>query len=134
MAASTIGLGDLAPSTRAGRLAAVVVIPMAVAAAGEILSAVGLALVERRQKKIYATQLNKGLTVDHLKAMDIDEDGKVEREEYVLFMLMEMGLVNRKEVEELREQFDRLDVTRTGSLDPDDLILMANLKNETLTE
>jgi potassium channel subfamily K len=48
--ASTIGLGDFAPVTRAGRLAAVVVILMAVAAAGEILAGVGLALVEKRKR------------------------------------------------------------------------------------
>ena len=107
---------------------------MSVAAAGEILADVGLALVERRQKKIFDTQLNKGLTVDHLKAMDIDHNGKVDREEYVLFMLMEMGLVNKKEVEELQEQFDRLDVTRSGWLDHDDLILMAKLRSAGLIQ
>jgi hypothetical protein len=62
---------------------------------------VGLELVERRQKKIFKTQLNKELTLEHLKAMDGNEDGKVESEEYILFMLVETGLVNKTEIEEL---------------------------------
>ena len=115
-------------------MAAVFAIPICVAAAGEILASIGLALVERRQKKIFQSQLKKGLTTEHLKAMDADQNGKVEREEYVLFMLMEMGLVNRHEVEELQEQFDRLDATRSGYLDHEDLLLMAKLRSAGLIE
>jgi hypothetical protein len=130
--ASTIGLGDFAPVTRNGRLAAVFMIPMSVAAAGEILASIGMALVERRQKKIFKSQLNKGLDMDHLKAMDTNLDGKVEREEYVLFMLMEMGLVSKDEIYELWSQFDRLDVTKSGFLEQDDLALMARLRSASL--
>jgi hypothetical protein len=128
-------LGDFAPATPAGRLAAVFVIPMTVAAAGEILASVGMALVERRQKNIFKNQLTQGgLTMDHLKAMDVNQDGKVEREEYVLFMLMEMGLVNKTEIDELWEQFERLDVTKSGCLDHEDLLLMAELRTAGLVE
>eukprot|EP00429_Kryptoperidinium_foliaceum_P040018 CAMPEP_0176170146 /NCGR_PEP_ID=MMETSP0120_2-20121206/87111_1 /TAXON_ID=160619 /ORGANISM="Kryptoperidinium foliaceum, Strain CCMP 1326" /LENGTH=318 /DNA_ID=CAMNT_0017507955 /DNA_START=257 /DNA_END=1209 /DNA_ORIENTATION=- len=66
MTASTIGLGDFAPQTKAGRLAAVFFIPMSVAAAGEILASVGLAVVERRQKRLFRSQLNKGLSLETL--------------------------------------------------------------------
>ena len=107
---------------------------MSVAAAGEILASVGMALVERRQRKIFKSQLKKGLTMDHLMAMDSNKDGKVEREEYVVFMLMEMGLVNKNEIEELWGQFNRLDVTKSGYLDRDDLELMAKLRGSGLLE
>lgn len=107
---------------------------MSVAAAGEILASVGSALVEQRQKKIFQGQLENSLTVDHLKVMDANEDGKVDREEYVLFMLMEMGLVTKQEIEELQEQFGRLDVTRSGYLDQQDLLLMAKLRGSNATE
>jgi potassium channel subfamily K len=127
--ASTIGLGDFSPTTRAGRLLSLLLIPMTVAAAGEILASIGLALIEQRQKKIFSEQLEQGLTSDHLKAMDANGDGKVEREEYVLFMLMEMGLVNKQEIEDLFEQFERLDVTKSGYLDGEDLLLIAKIRD-----
>jgi len=127
---STIGLGDIAPATKVGRMIAVLLIPLTVAAAGEILSSIGLALIEQRQKKRFNEQLEKGLTMKHLQAMDGNGNGRVEREEYVLFMLMEMGLVTRHEVADLFDQFDRLDVTRSGYLNHEDIMLIASLREK----
>lgn len=132
--ASTIGLGDIAPQTNAGKLATVIFIPLSVAAAGEILASVGLAIVERRQRQVFRTQLNKGLTMETLQNMDANRDGKVVREEYVSYMLMEMGLVTKEELEELWKQFERLDATKSGHLDHDDLLLMAKLREAGLVE
>ena len=126
--ASTIGFGDLAPTTRAARLFAIAFIPLSVAAAGELLSGVAMALVHRRQREAYERQLEEDLTIEHLKAMDTDSDGKITREEYIDFMLIEMGRVSQSELDELATQFDRLDVTRSGFLDNDDLALMAKLR------
>ena len=107
---------------------------MSVAAAGEVLASIGMTMVERRQKQIFQKQLNNGLTMDHLRAMDTNADGKVVREEYVLFMLMEMGLVKKQEIDELWDQFARLDVTASGWLDREDLLLMARLRDAGLVE
>lgn len=107
-------------------------IPIAVAAAGELLSGVALALVRRRQQLFYERQLEKDLTIEHLNAMDRDSDGKITREEYVLFMLVEMGRVNSTELDELFSQFNRLDVSKSGYLDNEDLELMAQLRGATV--
>ena len=125
---STIGYGDFSPHTRAARLFAIFYIPLAVASAGEILSGVATALVDRRQREVYAQQLERNLTIHHLKAMDADGDGRITREEYVQFMLIEMGKISTKELDELHTQFERLDVTRSGYLDNEDLKLMAELQ------
>jgi potassium channel subfamily K len=127
-AASTIGFGERAPKTPAARLFAVFFIPLSVAAAGELLSGVALAISRRRQREVYEQQLESDLTIAHLRAMDSDGDGKITREEYVDFMLIEMGRVSKDELDELSMQFDRLDVTRSGYLDEDDLKLMAKLR------
>jgi potassium channel subfamily K len=127
-AASTIGFGDISPKTPAARLFAVFFIPLSVAAAGELLSSVALAISRRRQKEVYEKQLESDLTIAHLRAMDADDDGKITREEYVYFMLIEMGRVSKAEIDELSVQFDRLDVTRSGYLDENDLKLMAKLR------
>jgi hypothetical protein len=130
--ASTIGLGDLCPKTRAGRLAAVIVIPVLVAAAGDVLAGIGTSLIERRQKQVFATQLKTGFMNDYniIKAMDINGDGKVSREEYVLFMLTEMGFVSKVEIDELWNQFDRLIVRSksAGYIEADDLLLMQAIR------
>ena len=107
---------------------------MGVAAAGEILASVGLAVVMRRHKNVFRSQLNKGLSMETLHDMDANHDGKVMREEYVNYMLMEMGLVTKEELEELWDQFERLDGTNSGYLDHDDLLLMAKLRGAGLVE
>ena len=130
--ATTIGFGDLTPQTRAARLFAVFYIPVAIAAAGELVSSVAIALVYRRQQMVYEKQLQRDLTIEHLHAMDLDNDGKITREEYVQFMLIEMGSVSKEELDELFLQFKRLDVTRSGFLDNNDLELMAKLRGATV--
>lgn len=126
--ASTIGLGDISPMTRNARIAAIFYIPLAVAAAGELLSGAASAMMERRQKQVYKEQLENGLTIKRLKDMDADGSGRISRAEYIKFMLVEMGLVEEDELDELDKQFERLDVTRSGYLDKEDLALMAKYR------
>lgn len=109
-------------------MAAIVMIPTLVAAAGEVLAGIGLALVERRQREMYESQLMSGLTEEYLHQMDADGDGKVSREEYILYMLVEMGAVSQHEIKELCKQFRRLDVARTGFLDKTDILLLKELR------
>ena len=132
--ASTIGLGDFAPVTRNARLFAILFIPLSVGAAGELVSSIATALIQRRQKKAYQEEFKDNLTIEHLRAMDTDGDGGVDREEYVFFMLKEMGLVTQDELDELFRQFEGLDVTKSGVIDKDDLKLMAELKGAKVLE
>jgi len=126
--ATTVGFGDLAPVTPKARFFAIFFIPISVGAAGELLSGIATALVKRRQRKAYETQFQDNLTIEHLNAMDTDGSGGVDREEYVYFMLKEMGLVSQDELEELFDQFKSLDVTNSGIVDKEDLKVMAELK------
>ena len=132
--ASTIGLGDFAPVTRNARMFAILYLPLAVGAAGELLSSIATALIQRRQKKAYQDEFKNNLTIEHLRAMDTDGDGGVDREEYVFFMLKEMGLVSQNDLDELLRQFEGLDVTNSGVIDKDDLKLMAELKGAKVLE
>ena len=66
--------------------------------------------------------------------MDSDGDGKVSREEYIFYMLQEMGAITQKEVQELSSQFSRLDMSRTGFIETQDVLLLQELKKDTLNE
>ena len=126
--ASTIGFGDLAPYSPWGRLFAVFYIPLAVASAGEIFSSIAVAFIQRRQKRIFDDELSTDLSMAHLTAMDSDGNGLITREEYVAFMLLEMGRVDTRELKELHRQFDELDVSETGFLEREDLKHIAQLR------
>lgn len=122
--AGTLGYGDFSPLTRRGRIWGIVFIPLAVAAAGEILGNVASVLLERRQEQVYENLMKRELDIDQLLEMDTDHDGRVSREEYVQFMLKEMELVPEEQFEELHAQFERLDRDGGGYLDKEDLKVM----------
>ena len=121
--ALTLGYGDFAPLTRPGRLWGTVFIPLAVAAAGEVLGNVATTLHERRQNQFYQSLMERELNTERLMEMDTDSNGKVSREEYVAYMLQEMELVSADEFDELHAQFAKLDVNGGGFLDKGDIQL-----------
>ncbi|KAL7562863.1 hypothetical protein ACA910_002478 [Epithemia clementina (nom. ined.)] len=122
--AGTLGYGDFSPLTRRGRIWAIVFIPLAVSAAGEVLGNVASALLERRQERFYKALMDQKLDVERLIEMDTDRNGQVSREEYVEFMLKEMKLVSPDVFEELHTQFHKLDADGGGYLDKEDLRIL----------
>jgi len=128
--AFTLGYGDYAPSTQMGRLWALFLIPVGVATAGELLGNVANILVERRQSSWNEQLLSRKLDTAYLTEMDKSLDGKVTKLEYMQFMLLEMGIVEKPLLEELDTQFQRLDVCGDGILWSADLEMMAKLEEE----
>jgi Ca2+-binding EF-hand superfamily protein len=106
-------------------------LPLAVASVGEAISSLALSRLRQRQRGLYEQQLRRDLTLEHLRVMDADGDGLVTREEYVNFMLLEMGVVSEEDLASLYQQFVSLDVTGSGYLDKEDLKLMAELRGAT---
>lgn len=128
--AGTVGLGDFCPTLQKTRLLAALFIPFAVATGGNILTTIASAFLQRRRSEMFDNMANKEFSMDHIKEMDTDGDGEVSRIEYMTFMLVEMQLVEKDVIDELQAQFDRLDLTKGGSLSKDDLILMAKLRRK----
>ncbi|KAL3923813.1 MAG: hypothetical protein SGILL_001429 [Bacillariaceae sp.] len=92
---------------------------------GDVLGSIGSSLIERRQAAVFKELMSRDMSVENLLTMDEDGSGQVSREEYVRFMLQEMGLVEPEEFDELYGQFERLDADGSGSMDKTDLHLMA---------
>jgi len=130
--AGTLGFGDFSPKTNAGRIWAIAFIPLAVAAAGEVLGNVAAFLTEQRQKEAYERALHRELTMDYLLQLDANGDGTVSRDEYIQGMLVELRLVDAQQLQELNEQFDRLDITENGTLDKDDLKLASQIHSNSV--
>jgi potassium channel subfamily K len=126
--AGTVGFGDVCPGTQRARLWAVLFIPLAVAAGGEILGTIASAYLEHRRNVVFENLTSMDFTMEHIKEMDNDGDGVVSQLEYTEFMLVEMKLVEKSVLDELREQFGRLDMNMSGSLSKEDLVLMAKLR------
>ena len=124
--ACTVGYGDYAPTTQYSRLLGVLFIPLATVCMGRCIQLVAKAIINRRRyKSIHKFCNNKELSVGDLEVMDRNGDGIVEWADFLEFMLLAMQKVDQTMLDELRKQFDRLDVDKSGTLDKEDLIKLA---------
>ena len=126
--ATTIGLGDIVPVTKLGRMFTIILIPALLAAAGQIFASITQICIRQQQHKLFEMEYNNGLTQNDLSLMDLNHDGKISKDEYVLYMLMEMGIVEISDVNELQDQFKKFDVTQSGFIESEDLRIMKELR------
>lgn len=126
--ASTVGYGDMSPTSQAGRAWAVILIPLAVAAMGKWLSDIARYIIEVRQRSKFRRIAQTELTMEDLDVMDDDGDGSVTELEFLVFMLVAMNKVDAESITELRDFFSKLDVTNTGLLSKSTLIARAKRK------
>lgn len=69
--------------------------------------------------------LSRRMTVADFKCMDTDQDGSVTYDEFIRFFLVQLGKVQPGEMDRLKELYDKFDVNNDGSIQMNDLILMA---------
>ena len=120
--ACTIGYGDLAPTLESTRAVAVVFVPFVVACLGALLARIASAVINKRQQKFRDDLLNFELTPDLFEACDLSNDGRVDKAEYMTFMLLAMNAVSAELLDAISTQFDKLDITKSGDLCIDDLL------------
>lgn len=123
--ATTLGFGDVTPSSQAGRLATAIFIPFAVGSMGHWLAIVAGWFVRARQQAFRRSMEMRGLTLADIEAMDDDGDGDVTMFEFFEFMLIAMGKVEKELWDELKQNFERLDLDSSGTLSKEDLIAAA---------
>jgi hypothetical protein len=125
MAATTTGYGDYTPTNQLDKLYSVLFLPLAVAVFGEVLGRIATVYIQRKQRVAQFKFLHRSLTLCDIRNMDTNEDGKVDREDFVLFMLMALQKVDKSTIEELQGVFDSLDSNGDGLLKEEDLVELA---------
>ena len=89
-------------------------------------------LTKRRVEMAQQQVINQLITLDKFKEMDIDESGDVDLLEFVEFMLISLGKVDRELLEQIKCRFKKLDVDKSGNLTKEDLILLAQKRMDRL--
>lgn len=108
-----------------GRILAVLYIPVAVSVIGSLLDVMANTIITLRKERGQREWRDKELTLKDLSVMDGDGDGTVTKAEYLEFMLVAMNQVDQDLLDNLKSHFDRLDKDKSGTLDKNDLINVA---------
>jgi hypothetical protein len=124
----TIGYGDLTPTTQDQKFLAIFFIPLSCLVMGHWLGYVANRIIEGRSSRFRIQYCARELTQDDLDAMDVNEDGKVTRAEFLEFMLLAMNKIDYEMVDELQAYFGKLDVAGTGELSRANLVEAARRK------
>jgi potassium channel subfamily K len=111
---TTIGFGDLSPSTTAGKIVAIFYLPLSVIS---VAHSIGAVMEEIGKRSV----MKQKISMKELIAMDSDGDGQVSQMEYVCYMLVKLGKAEQEDIEEIIAQFRKLDKDGSGVLDKDDL-------------
>mmetsp|Transcript_10464 Transcript_10464/g.22722 ORF Transcript_10464/g.22722 Transcript_10464/m.22722 type:complete len:660 (-) Transcript_10464:87-2066(-) len=125
---TSVGYGDLYPSSNEMRWFSVVYIPLAVGAFSAALGRIANIFVEKEIQKSNRKLLEREVTVEDLERMNADGDGEVSPLEFVEYMLKAMNKVDQALLEDLHSQFQKLDADGSGGLESDDLVLLTEQK------
>jgi hypothetical protein len=124
---TTVGFGDLGPTTVGTKIACVFYLPLAVAVLGEFVGRIAAAYMDRKQDHIESQFMARSMTLSDLDVIDTNNDGGVSKNEFLSFMLVALQKVEKEEIDEIMTLFRKLDKSNTGTIDKGDLIELSSL-------
>lgn len=119
---TTIGFGDFTPKTWEMKIVALFYIPLSVCIMAETLGAMANAYIEYETEQAEKDFLTRELVEGDLCHMDMDEDKRVTKSDFIVFVLQAMNKVDTDTVDRITEAFHRLDKNDNGYLDKGDVI------------
>lgn len=120
--ATTVGYGDLSPKRLGTRIAAVFYLPLCVATMAKVFNIITGRFLDRKAEKAESQFFNRVMNLEDLEQMDFGGDGKVNREEFLIFMLVAMGKVDEGSIVEIMELFEKLDRDGDQTLEVSDIM------------
>ena len=121
---TTVGYGDVRMMTQAARLWTSIHIAYAVGILGGFLSKMQELSDERKRQLKRWEMLQKKLDVELMMSLDKDGNG-VDKLEFVVGMLTNLDIISSGDVAPFLVQFDKFDADKSGVLNRDDLIKIA---------
>ncbi|KAL3754818.1 hypothetical protein ACJRO7_001987 [Eucalyptus globulus] len=119
---TTVGYGDYAFTTLAGRCFAIIWLLVSTLAVARAFLYLTELRIDRRNRRIAKWVLQKKMTLGDLVAADLDNDGSISKAEYVVYKLKEMGKIAEKDIAPICNQFDILDDSNCGKITLADLM------------
>jgi len=125
---ASVGYGEFSLKTPTCQWFSIFFIPLSVGVIGAALGKIANIYVEREIEKANAKLLGRELTMEDLDNMNTDDDGEVSELEFIEFMLKTMKKVDQNLLDDLHASFKKMDADGSGSLQKEDLELLAKKK------
>lgn len=122
MSVTTIGFGDLDPSTPASRLFATVWLIFSTLGLAKVLGDYTDTRLRAKQRRASARLLSANFTESDFHILDQDGDGTVSQYEYTRMMLLKTGKCAQEDLDEIQRSFERLDRDGSGTIDRDEML------------
>ncbi|XP_024520485.1 LOW QUALITY PROTEIN: two pore potassium channel c [Selaginella moellendorffii] len=113
---TTVGYGDHAFESLAGRLFASMWLLISSLAVARAFLFLAEARIARRNRLIAKWVLTREMTVGDLVAADIDNNGFVSKSEFVVYKLKELGKISQDDIMEVCRQFNIMDRDNSGRI------------------
>jgi len=118
---TTVGYGDIAPVTEAGRIFALFWLFAGVIVVGWSVQTIGAMYLRRQLKAIQRENLRKRVTVKDLVQWG-GEDAKLDRNEFALAKLIAQSKISMQDIDDMNNQFNEMDEDNSGLLDTYDIL------------
>lgn len=122
MTISTVGYGDIAPTNDFSRGFTIFYALIGTTLTASALSTFTGAISALQRGQLEEEVLSTALNLESLALMDSDRNNVVSKDEFVLYKLKVMGLVDNEVIRRAEAQFHRLDITGNGELTTDDVV------------
>ncbi|TQD80967.1 hypothetical protein C1H46_033482 [Malus baccata] len=119
---TTVGYGDFAFQTVAGRCFAIIWLLFSTLAVARAFLYLTELRIDKRNRRIAKWVLQKEITLRDLLAADLDNDGCISKAEFVIYKLKEMGRVAENDIMQICKQFDSLEHSNNDKITLVDLM------------
>lgn len=121
ISATTVGFGDYQPTKNSTKILMTIWLCFSTIGVGKVIADFTDASVRAKQRDVSRRLLTAQVDIRALKLFDTDNDGHVDKAEFLTQMLVASGKVEQEEIDTIMLRFDELDRGSTGVISVSDV-------------
>ena len=121
MTVTTVGYGDISPLSRGGRICACFWVLVGVMLFANCVNVITVVYVKKKTRQYQLRRLSKRITEQDMLQFG-GTDGELDRCEFALMKLLAQEKIGKKDLAQIWQEFDLMDIDNSGTLDKHDIV------------